>query len=298
MNLLEGLDTKCFEVTPDKVVERFFIRKELNTDWAMHLACLMDDKENPITLPPIVVVPEYEDREDDELYFIKGSDKFILVYGRHRLWAEDKILDRATIKVVVIVSGVTKKSQLISIACRENVGGSLSMTREDFEHTVEEMLKLNVPKKQIPEMLGLPGGLVRRFIGNIESRLRRATVKEVVRDVLENSATLVDASRARGADPAEVRKEIAARTGIKTVQDESDQLKREISGDYKSLSAKNAARFRGLIEQYEDGDVNAKAVFDVFRQVEDLLGRASTTLTDWRKRFEAKVNGSNRNAKK
>jgi hypothetical protein len=289
-NLLQGLKTKGLMVPPDMIIVNLYVRKELSQDHCMYLACLLDDADDPVALEPIVVIPEFEDRTDDVLHFIQGSDKYVLVYGRHRLWALDKILDRSEVKVLVILEGITTKSELISLAYRENTGGSLPPTNADTEHTIEELLKLKASKKKIADMLGLPPGLARKFVNNVESRLERAKVNRVLRKVAEESITIVEAAREEGVDPGKVRRKMVTGAGPDVNGNEdADMVRREVSNTYKSLASKNASRFRSLLEKYDDGDVNAKFVFDVFRQIEDLQNRSRTATAEWRKRFEAKV---------
>jgi hypothetical protein len=82
--------------------------------------------------------------------------------------------------------------------------------------------------------------------------------------------------------------------GAGGVKDNNDAgiIRKEVSSAFKSASSRNAVLFRGLLEKYDDGDVNAKFVFDIFRQVEDLQNRARIAIAEWRKRFEAKVSSN------
>lgn len=288
-NLLDGIKTKPILLAAERVLTNLFVRTELNQDHAMYLACLVDDQDAQVVLPPILVIPEFEINGDGEIHFVVESDKFRIVDGRHRFWAWTEILDQAEVKALVITDGIKTRADLTALAYRLNCGGPLPPTNADTEHTVETLLELKVPKKRIGEMLGLPPGLARKFVNNIESRLERAKIRRAVNSIAENPKTVAEAAREQGIEPEKVRKFIAGKTGGCGTKDDMEMIRREVSADYKSMSSRNAARMRALLEQYDDGDLNAKDVFNVFRQIEALQKKSASALGEWRKRFEAKI---------
>lgn len=287
-NLLDGLNVKTRMIPVEKIMTNLFVRRELNQDHAMYLACLIDDAECPVVLPPILVIPEYECNGSGEISFVAGSDRYMVVYGRHRLWAEDKILDRSEVKCLVILEGIKNETELISLGYRENCGGSLPPTNADTEHTIEMLLERKVPKKNIAEMLWLPPSLARKFINNVQSRLERAKVRRAVNAIVDDSATVIEAAKNQGVAPEKVRAFIAGKKHVDKM-DEEAMVRREVSVAYKSLSSKNAGLMRSLFERYDDGDINAKFVLGTIRQIETLQKRGAVSITEWRKRFEAKL---------
>lgn len=50
---------------------------------------------------------------------------------------------------------------------------------------------------------------------------------------------------------------------------------------------------RKAVEAYEDGDLTAKQVIDLFEHVEELSKRSTRTYSDLRKRFEASAKNDN-----
>lgn len=298
-NLLSGIKTKSMMIAVALIEQNLFVRKELNTDHAMYLALLIDSPENGVVLPPILVIPEYE-VVDGKIHIKPDATKYRIVYGRHRLWAEDKILDHSEIKALVIQSGVETEADLISLAYRENCGGSLPPTSGDTEHSVEILLGHNVSKKEIALKLGLPASLARKFINSIESRLMRARVRRAVylvihgeddEDSKSEGITVAKAAGIVGVSADLVRAHIADKKPSDGKDDEAAMIVREIRAAANQYSNKVAGWLKSVFTRYDDGDVDAKYVRAIFKLIADKRKSAESNQKDWEKRFDAKVNG-------
>ena len=290
----EGIRTKTAMVPVAKIDHDFFVRTRINEDHAMYLAMLLEgsekeaDAERRVVLPPVLLIPTYTVDSKFRLSFAQASDTYKVVYGRHRLHAEDVVLDHLEVKAEIIVSGVETESQLISLAYRENTGGSLPPTQKDSEHTVEMLLDRNVPKKDIAQLLCVPTSLAMKFIRNVEIRLDQAKVSRAHHHVAFDGMTVPQAAEKEGVTVAKVQDRIIA-GNKKRKQGEIEEMSREIGHSYRSTSSKLSNSLRILFTKYDEGEIDAKTVFNILKQIESAQKKAVKTAADWRARFEAKL---------
>ena len=136
------MSKKIFTVKISELQINTYVRKEINQDHALMLALLL---ENKVKLPPIQV-----------------TSALIVIDGRHRIEAH-QINNLAEIEVELV--DIRDENELIAAAYRANMGGSLPPTPQDTEHTVRTLLDRGMPKKDIPDSLGLPVNMVRSSEG-------------------------------------------------------------------------------------------------------------------------------------
>ncbi len=65
------------------------------------------------------------------------------------------------------------------------------------------------------------------------------------------------------------------------------EMQRTLTKSFKSLGSKNAALLRSLLEKFEDGDVTAKQVMDIFEHLERLQKQSGRAIADWQARFDS-----------
>lgn len=241
-----------------------FVREGLNEGHVLYLADLIDGGTE---LPPILITRDME-----------------IVDGRQRKEAFE--LNKRT-EIPATFVDVRDDIQLIAMAYQANVGGSLPPTQQDTEHTIQLLLRRGVPKKQIADLLGLPASMARKYVNDVQSKTARLQLQKAVTAVTEAGLTIAKAAETYGVDLDKLKEIISGRrrkhkAGVADIQ-------RGLSSTHKSLSLKNAALVRSLLEKYEDGDVSEKQAREIFEHIEDLQKKASRTFADWRKRFEAKV---------
>ena len=239
-----------------------FVRQALDQGHALYLAELV---KNGVALPPIEITVD-----------------LTVIDGRHRIEAHE-LNNLAEIDAVVV--DVADESELIALAYKANVGGSLPPTQEDTEHTVALLLDRGEAKKHIGEMLGLPAGMARRYINDVQSKVARAKLLRAAAAVTDGGLTVAKAAEQYEVDLDKLKGVLSGnrqkhKMGVAEIQ-------RELTKKYKGASSKNAALFRGLLEKLEDGDVTANQVLAIFTHVESLQKRAARAVGAWRSRFEA-----------
>lgn len=241
-----------------------FVREGLDQGHALHLAELL---ENKIQLEPITV------NQDN-----------VVIDGRHRIEAHVLAkLDEINVEIV----DITDETELIAAAYRANTGGAKPPTAEDTEHTVRELVERNETIKGIAQLLGLPPGMTRRYVSEVKSRLARAKLQRAAAAVTDGGRTVAQAAEQHGVDVDKLKEVLSGRRrkhreGVK-------EIRRSMSHIYRSVSAKNAARMRGLLEKFQDGDVNEKQVRDLFKHLKELQRQSSRSVLEWENRFEAAV---------
>lgn len=239
-----------------------FVRKSLNQDHALYLATLM---ENGVKLHPIKITPENE-----------------VVDGRHRIEAHD-LNSKTEIEAEIVP--IEDKNEIIAEAYRSNVGGALPPTAEDTEHTVMLLLENDVPKTHIAKLLGLPAGMARTFISSVQSKMARAVLQRAAASVTDGGLTVAKAAEQYNVEPEQLKEILSGnrkkhRQGVQEIQ-------RNFSKQYRSMSHKNANAIRNLLNKFEDGDVTEKQVRSMLDHLEKLQKNSARTLTQWRDRFNA-----------
>lgn len=242
-----------------------FVRKALDQNHALYLAELV---ENGVELPPI-----------------KVTEDFVVVDGRHRIEAYE-LNKITTVKAQIVI--VDDETELIAEAYRANTGGSKPPTPEDTEHTIMLLLDRNESMKRIGELLGLPAAMARRYANDVRSRMSRQKLQKAASAVTDGGLTVAKAAEQYEVEAEKLKDVLSGhrrkhRQGIK-------ELQVTVTKTHKSLSLKDAAVIRRLLEKYEDGDVTESQVRGIFEQIEGLHKRANRAIADWKKRFEA-MNG-------
>lgn len=252
-----------------------FVRKSLNQDWAIDLALLL---ENGVKLPPIKIA--------ENSFFPDVHKKWIVVDGRHRIEAYE-INDQKDIDCEIV--SIKDEKELIALAYRANLGGSLPPRREDTEHTIRLLIERGESVKNLADILGLPAGVARKYLNEVRSKDKRAKELRAVSGVTEGGLSVPKSAEQHGVDEERLR-EILGGRGRKHKKG-IEEMQRSLTLLYKSIGLKNAAFMRKLLEKYEDGDVTMRQVKEIFDHVENLQKRSARSLADWRKRFIA-ANGT------
>lgn len=241
----------------------FYVRKQLDTEWAIQLGELI---ESGVELDPI---------------FITRDGK--VIDGRHRIEAHE-LAGKTEIRCKIV--DADNDIELVVFAMKCNMGGSLPPNKADIEHTICELLNRGVPKKKIEEVFDiLPGRLVRKYLGEVESRLLRAKLAKAATAVVEGGLTL-----AKSAEQYQVKEgDLRAMLGSKAKRKKNGvgELRRELTSRFRSSGAKTAFALRKMIELYQDGDVSHRQVLDLFDHLDSLTRQEARAIAGWRKRFDA-----------
>ena len=244
-----------------------FVRKELNQDHALYLADLV---ENGVEFKDLIEVTD------------RNGLMNIIVEGRHRKEAFE--LNGVT-SVKVKVLEFEDEAEMIAYAYKANTGGSLPPTPQDTEHTIMLLLQRGEAMKRIGELLGLPAGMARKYIGSVKSKASRQQLMKAANAVTDGGLTVAKAAEQYEVEPEKLKEIISGhkrkhKLGVPEIQ-------RGLTQTHKSLSQKNASLIRSLIEKYEDGDVTERQVREIFDHLDQLQKRANRNIGDWKKRFEA-----------
>lgn len=241
-----------------------FVRWQLNQDHAIHLGELLAEG---VKLPPIEITKDN-----------------MVIDGRHRIEAHDLNRHDTIEATVVDVSGET---ELISRAYRANLGGALPPTPQDTEHTIALLVERGEKVQRIAKLLGLPPGMIRRYVNDVRSKLTRSKVLRAASSVAEGGLTVAKAAEQYDVDPKKLREVLSGRrrTHKAGIQD----MQRRFTTTYKSVGSRNASSLRRLIELFEDGDVSERQVRDIFAHVVQLQKQSAKAVSERKKRFEATV---------
>ena len=241
----------------------FYVRKELNTDWAIQLAEFV---ESGVEMEP---------------NFITRDGK--VIDGRHRMEAHE-LAKKQEIKCKIVEAD--SDVELVVFALKCNLGGSLPPSKGDIEHTIQELLNRGVPKKQLAETLSmLPGRLVRKYLNDVESRMQRAKLAKAAFAISNGGLTVPKAAIQYDVPEDDLKALLTTRIKGKTKRG-IEEIQRQLSLSYKSLGQRNSATVRRLLDAYQDGDVSHKQAMKIFVHLDHLVKVSSRKATEWRKRFE------------
>ncbi len=259
--------TKTRNVAIADLQQVIFVRTELNRDHAEKLANLMG---NGVELPPIHIT------EKD----------FIVIDGRHRIEAYE--INGLT-HIECVVENLTTEAQIIARAHQLNAGGALPPTQRDMEHTISLLLARRVGKRRIPDMLGLPKGMARRFIENVEARMKQKALNQALTAVSSGEVTAVAAAEEFDVDVADLKNAIRGKR--KKEKDALNDKMKGIRSLYNGLTRRTKALAKVATEMCLDGQVSVARVEKIFEQLGDLRGKQTRVQADAKRRFVAATTG-------
>ncbi|HNW09057.1 MAG TPA: ParB N-terminal domain-containing protein [bacterium] len=242
--------------------KNLFVRQELDQNHVLYLAELI---EAGVVLNPIEITPD-----------------MAVIDGRHRIEAAEL---NSQVEIKARIVSISDESELVARAYRANVGGALPPTQEDTEHTVLLLLDRGVAKKRIGELLGLPASLARKYVNEVQFKLKRQRLQRAVLAVTEGGLTVAKAAEQYAVEPAQLKEALSGKKkkwGI-------SEIKLALSNQYRASSKRNSSICKKMIEKFEDGDVTAKQAMSIFNHLEHLQRRSARLVADWKKRFEAKT---------
>lgn len=246
------------------VKKDFYVRKQLDDERVLMFAALY---ESGAKVPPIVI------NEDN-----------VLIDGRHRLEARE-YLDFKNIEAEV--REITDKVKLITEAFRSNVGGPLPPTLQDTEQTIEMLLELGETRKSIAKHLRMPPAMIRKLVGNVQSRLARKKLQAAASSVTEGGLTVVKAAEQYKVDIDALKETLSPRRNKKHGIPE---IQRQLTSTYKSVSIKNSKLCKSLLEKFEDGDLTEKQTREILDHLSTLTRQTYHNVMEWKGRFNAMTN--------
>ena len=262
-----GRANPIHEIEIDSLTIPFYVRKKLDQDHVMYLAELI---EGGVIVDPIQVTAA-----DD--------GKFAILDGRHRIEAH-KLLDRKHIQARVMppMKNVVEE---ISAAFKANIGGALPPSREDVEHTVSLLCAQGVSTREIAHLLPIPPSLARKYVNMVSSRALRARMRQAMEAVTDGDLTIPESAKKFDIDTETLRKNLGGRK--KKGQLRLSEAVNVIRRQFRSFSQRNAAMFKRLFDDYEDGEVSAELVDKTLDTFKKSIKQMSVSFDGWKQRFDA-----------
>ena len=256
------MSTKQFQIKDLQL--NLFVRTSLNEDHVLYLAALI---EAGVQLPPIKITMD-----------------MVVVDGRHRIEAYE-LNGRDEIEAEIVK--ITDETAIIGEAYKANVGGSLPPTQQDTEHTIRLLLDRNETIKNIASVLALPPSMARKYVTSVKSKMARQKLMQA-RDAVAHGGITVSVAAEKYSVEADKLKEILGggkrkAKGVVGI----GEIQRNLTRSHKSLSSKNAALMRSVLEKYDDADISRRQVIKIIEHIEQLQDGASRAIAGWRRRFES-----------
>lgn len=281
--------------------KNLFVRKELDQERVLEMADIIESNQKAIkqggkpeiNIPQIIVTPAYNIGADGMLEYIKDSNLFDNVDGRHRVEAYTLNSIEAIEATVVVFD---TRAELIAYAYKANTGGSKPPTREDTEHVIRQLVEEKMGIHGIAEVLGLPFSIVRKYVDNVKSKVQRQKIVAAINDIADGKMTAAEAAKKQGIDEDKVREALSGRKR-KTRKSEIGDLERELSNKYRSFTPTINAIFKQLHRKIEDADLSLNQALKIAAHVKKLQARALRHTDDWEARLRAIVANGKTEAK-
>jgi ParB-like chromosome segregation protein Spo0J len=263
------------------IKQTFFVRKQLNEDRVQFFANVLSSGG---ALPELKLV-----RDTNEL-----AD------GRHRLAA---LIRLEKTDALCVYREPAPLPELIMDAMADNLGGALPPTEADLQFVIKQLLEggMSRPKilDRLCEITPFPRKLVTRYLDNVQSEMARARLRQAVNAVVNDEKSVKVAAEEHNVDLDSLRsalKRDAAPSGDFNLH---GTLK-EVTGRFMSTSQKNANLLKGMIKDFEDGNLSRDNVNAVLTKITNNIKRMAQSHNDWVTRFDAmtKSSGSSTVSKK
>lgn len=248
-----------------EIKNNLFVRQKLDDDHVMYLAGLIEGGK--------------------EIEPIELDQDMGMIDGRHRKEAYELCgVKKTKAKILSFASELEK----IAYAFKANTNGPKPPTPADIEHTIQLMIEQGIAVKSMGEFLSLPTIMVRKYANVVTSRISRTKLIAAAEAVTEGGLTVNIASQKYGVDLTRLKEHLSGNKKRKNSANGVDELNRRLTANYKNVSMKNAAYFKRLIEQYDDGDVTERQIKVIIQHLESLQKKSARSFSDWKERIEAK----------
>lgn len=244
------------------IVTEFFVRTALNEARVEFFTKLIREGHD---LPPI----ELAERDGRKL----------LTDGRHRMEAQLR-LGKTQIEYTKAPAGLSIV-ELIARAYRANSGGPLPPTEADSEHTVRILLQNKTSLRRIAELLGLPAGLTRRYVCDIQSKDQKKKL-QLARDAIAcDGLTVAQAAAKYEVEQGTLKRFIG---GKKEGKKDSVEIKQGILTAQRAMTIKVSNLLKKAKALFEDGTVTAKDIHELEEVMEDGLRKQRRLISNWKRR--------------
>ncbi len=246
-----------------KLKKQIYVRDGLNEDHWLMLAGLID---GGVQLPPILITED-------------GA----IIDGRHRVRAHE-FLGLTTIEAIVVKESRTV--ELVGLAIKENIGGSLPINKKDLQHCMEIMLEKHLTQKQIFGELKqyLPVGLLKTAMQTAGWMVRTRKIRRAL-DLMAETPTLSvgDAARLVGVAEDTLQNAISKKkpVAVNVISTTKANLKRRFTNFNRSLGQD----VKYMVLTWTEGDLSTENVDELMQfynqQVNNVLMNCQDTLKRW-----------------
>lgn len=237
-----------------------FVRAGIDENHVLFLGQLI---EGGTELPPILITANNE-----------------VIDGRHRIQAHD-VLGREIIQAKIVE--VNSPEEIIAMAFRANMGGSLPPSPQDIEHTISLLVESKKTAQAISELLSLPQEMVSSYVAEVKARLARKKLQDAVRDVIDNDLAPKAAAKKHGVELDKLKAELSGNK--QKSKQSSNTLQKKLTFTFKSCGGTVGKAMKTLQLLANEGDISKQEIQEIFDHIEDFLHRFVSNIADKKKRL-------------
>jgi hypothetical protein len=149
------------------------------------------------------------------------------------------------------------------------------------------LLTRKVSKRRIVTLLGLPKGMARRYIGNIEARIKQRKLNAALSDMATGDYTAVQAAKRHDVDVADVK---SALKGKKKKNEDALKTSMDaIRNAYRGISRRTQEIAKRATEMVLDGQVSPERVDKIFKDLATLRANQTRIQRNAKNRYESAI---------
>lgn len=259
----------------DHIRVLFFVRTALNPERIQFFRELYEHNE---TVTPVTLAEIPKSHGESDQYYE-------LIAGRHRV---EGCAAAGYITIESFVEKFESEQDKIMYAVTENVGGSLTPTTADYEHSMELLIMRKMPKREILDSYPLPKPITAKIYKASMDKIYRRTIRKAVDDVIVGNITVKAASEKYDVKIEDLKRSLSSRDIAK---DHSvSKLLGQLDFPMRSLGQNLGAKAKQLIEAYEAGEASVNDIEIYRHRIKTSLRNLQRNVTNICERFDTVLN--------
>lgn len=242
----------------------FNVRKHLDEDRVIQFAQLM---EAGVEFPPIEATVDNE-----------------VVDGRTRLEAY-KLVGKDQIMVKIVPN--RNPVDMIGHAIAANLGGAKPPSQVDLRYGIEQMLLEGASETKIKDLIPLPGEVVRRYITDARSTIRKRRIEKAIDSMVNENKSLLDAASDNSLTLKELKGALETKAKKRSAKfSDVHAITGALGTQFAALSRKVTAQAKKSFHEWEDGVSNDGTILTVLEYMVKAAHRLHVNTQDYLVRFK------------
>jgi ParB-like chromosome segregation protein Spo0J len=245
----------------DDIIETIFVRRGLDEDRVLHFEELYRAGEK---VEPIWITEDHE-----------------LIAGRHRKAGAKRA---GKVMIECVVKPNKPRGQLIMMAFKENLGGSLPPSRGDIEFAIQQMLENKVMVQDIIAQVDLPRSVLQIYIRNARSRIAQAKLNKALAAMIDENLSMNEAAKKYDIPWERLKEALQKRKKKSSSKSGAPAIKSKLTQAFRNTSLVLHGNMRVVFSRIEVGDMTPKDAETMLKHARNQINSLSNIVEDWENR--------------